>query len=198
MFREIKFYFHFVGSATFFLAEEMRPLVPLQSVFWFQNCKCKRKSISDSSIEGPFLCTDLSRAAPVRVWIVLDLTLVFVLMLLPLFTEWKLAGFFPLGGEIDDRSQECLRFIYKACTQNLVSLSAAETNNSHFSYSEFPSLLLVRSVLPAEPCCSDLGPLQDVFSDRCYLRTGTHRQTHTTPNQSPSQPPHVPADSRRE
>lgn len=101
-----------------------------------------RETISDSSVEEPFFlhwselgCTSISED---NAW----LGPVVTLIILPLFTEWKLAGFFPLGGEIDDRSKECLWFIYKACTQNLVSLNAAETNNRHFSYSEFPSLSL--------------------------------------------------------
>lgn len=77
---------------------------------------------------------------------------------LPPFTEWKLTGLFPLEGEIDDRSQECLWFIYKACAQNLVSLNAVETNSRHFSYSQFPSLLLVQSMFAAELHSSDASP----------------------------------------
>lgn len=75
-----------------------------------------------------------------------------------LLTEWKLTGLFPLGGEIDDRRRECLWFIYKVCTQNLVSLNTTETNSRHFTYSEFPSLLLVQSVFAAQPHCFDVSP----------------------------------------
>lgn len=111
-----------------------------------------------------------------------------MLIILPLFTEWKLAGFFPLGGEIDDRSQECLWFIYKVCTQNLVSLNAAETNNRHFPYSEFPSWSLWCSVYSIEPCCSSLGSWQGSASLAVLLKGTEGRHAHEHAHPSPLLP----------